>query len=135
MNRIEANFLPLTQMWDYPNLNQPGLYLIGQSVANSDTKRISYLIKIGYSKNVTQRLKQYFTYNPHVSIIDTIPFNKKEKDYFGIEACFHIDLDNIGIRCGFSEWYQVSEENYNLINTNKFEFFNAIKVFRDSFEE
>ena len=114
-----------------------GLYLIGNTVFNPITDEKFYLVKIGMSTNLFQRMRSYESSNPMVFHIDykiiepkIVCSRYKLKNEIGRiikaeEEKYHEILKNVSL-CGFDyskEWFHVSEEIYKQICEKKFNFF------------
>jgi hypothetical protein len=119
---------------------QGGLYLVGNVVLNPVTEETFYLIKIGMSANLYNRMKQYSTSNPMMFHIDykvieddadyrkvasykrTAMVGRKIKP---IEEQYHKAMEELNFTHFeyAKEWFIVSKEIYSEICTKKFDFF------------
>lgn len=124
----------LAQATEFDNVADPkryaapkstGLYLISNTLFNPFTNEQYYLIKVGESTNLQQRMKSYRTTNPMVFHIDFLEWNDKEFDVYDLERECHALM----LRLGFvktkdaSEWFLVSREKYLEICRKGFIFF------------
>lgn len=82
------------------------LYLI--KLAGKD----QILLKIGYTKDLEQRIKTYKTHNPLIELIDTQSGEIKD------ETILHNQLLNYSFE-GSNEWFVENEEIYNVWNSYK----------------
>lgn len=120
---------------------QAGLYLVGNVVLNPMTDKIFYLIKIGMSANLYDRMKTYSTSNPmmfHIAykiIEDNMDYSKiasykrttlRGRHIKPIEEQYHKAMEELNfVRCEYAkEWFIVSKETYLEICAKKFDFFN-----------
>jgi hypothetical protein len=119
---------------------QAGLYLVGNVILNPVTEETFYLIKIGMSTNLYNRMKDYSTSNPMMFHIDykiieddadyskmnrykrTALIGKKVKF---IEEEYHRAMEKLNFTHFeyAQEWFIVSKEVYLEICTKKFNFF------------
>ena len=120
---------------------QAGLYLVGNVVLNPMTGEIFYLVKVGMSANLYDRMRTYSTSNPmmfHIGykiIEDDMDYSKvasykrttlRGRKIKPIEEQYHKAMEELN----FShleyakEWFIVSKEIYSEICTKKFDFFN-----------
>lgn len=119
---------------------QAGLYLVGNVVLNPITAETFYLIKIGMSTNLYNRMKDYSTSNPMMFHIDykiieddedygrmnrykkTALIGKKVKP---IEEQYHRAMEELNFTHFeyAQEWFIVNKEVYFEICTKKFDFF------------
>lgn len=99
-----------------------GLYLVGSTHFNPFTKEEFYLVKVGTSKNLNKRMKQYKGTNPLMFHIDYYPTNNTLPLY---ECDCHMVLyENCeGIIEGCDEWVKVSRDTYLEICEKKFNYF------------
>lgn len=77
-----------------------------------------YFIKVGQSKNIAQRLKQYKTENPLAKCIDTLPCRENELNQK--ESFFHKQLNILGEQVEHTEWYKISKKDLDKIKNHKF---------------
>lgn len=98
-----------------------GLYLIGNTLFNPHTEEKIYIIKVGTSSNLNNRMRSYRTDNPLLFHIDFIIAD------LALEPLFHLALYKNGGQFleGCDEWFKVSEEMYFDICTKGFQFFNG----------
>lgn len=100
-----------------------GLYFIGMMTVDPEENHY-YLIKIGQSKDVHARLKQYFSYNPMIYNNNNILYipNKTARDIAENNCHAFISHFSYGIAAGGQEWYYVTKELYfflcDLFNNN-----------------
>ena len=117
-----------------------GLYLVGNVVLNPITGETFYLIKIGMSSNLYDRMKQYSTSNPMMFHID-YKIIEDDTDYCKvasykrttlagrkikpIEEQYHKAMEELNFTHleYAKEWFIVSKEVYFEICTKKFDFF------------
>ena len=96
-----------------------GLYLVGNTLFNPHTEEQFYLIKVGVSKNLQSRMKNYKTQNPLMFHIDY--YTECELQEF---QCHHILLENCQSRIDRTdEWFRISRELYLEICEKGFQFF------------
>lgn len=119
---------------------QAGLYLVGNVVFNPITEETFYLIKIGMSTNLYNRMKDYSTSNPMMFHID-YKIIEDDEDYGNIakykrtalvgkkvksvEEQYHRAMERLHFTHFeyAQEWFIVSKEVYFEICTKKFDFF------------
>ena len=94
-----------------------GLYLMSNIVVKNN--ELQYLIKVGQSKCISNRLKRYKTENPLAECLAIFPcsqdmLNEKEK-------YFHNQLQILGKRIDKTEWYSVSKNDFENISVKKFQ--------------
>lgn len=106
--------------------SNPGVYLIGETRFNPQNEEKFYLVKVGKSKNLEKRIKQYRVTNPMVYHIDYFPFKYDEPQEYGAfeDLCGYI-LASItkGRVEGTAEWYLVNQQDYAEICNKGFSFF------------
>ena len=102
-----------------------GLYLIGNTLFNPITNEQYYLIKVGESSNLHNRMKSYRTTNPMVFHIDYLEWNNKDFSYFDLERECHALLMRIGFvkAKDSTEWFLTTREQYLEICERGFQFF------------
>ena len=109
---INTNFNPLERMWDFPlaAVHESGLYLMGQCIFNPFTKEEYYLVKVGKSLDLYQRLRQYTTPNPQIFLIDYL----LGKEHYEEESFYQSIIETAlgGKKYHSREWFQVSREVY-----------------------
>lgn len=90
-----------------------GCYLIGNTAFNPLTKEEFYFIKIGKSKNIKKRMRDYSTCCPSITKIDYL--NCEEDELNVLESHCHWELWKVGQKVtgrGSKEWFRVSKETY-----------------------
>ena len=106
--------------------SDPGVYLIGETRFNPQNEEKFYLVKVGKSRNLEKRMKQYRVTNPMVYHIDYFPFRYDEPSMYGSfeNLCGYI-LASItkGRVDGTEEWYLVNQQDYIEICNKGFNFF------------
>lgn len=118
---------------------EPGLYLVGNTIFNPMTETQFFLVKIGMSTNLHQRMVGYSTQNPmmfHIDykIINCGNYNNlpgyRGKNAIGreikvIEELYHQVMEEMNFcRCEYAqEWFIVDRETYLEICEKKFDFF------------
>ena len=119
---------------------QAGLYLVGNVVLNPVTDEVFYLVKIGMSANLYDRMKSYSTSNPMMFHIDykiieddtdfsKIPIYKRttlrSRKIKPIEEQYHKAMEELNFTHFeyAKEWFIVSKEIYSEICAKKFDFF------------
>ena len=119
---------------------QAGLYLVSNVVLNPLTGEVFYLIKIGMSANLYDRMKVYSTSNPmmfhidYLIIEDDIDYSKipsykrttlRGRKIKPIEEQYHKAMEELNFaRCEYAkEWFVVNKEIYLEICAKKFNFF------------
>lgn len=119
---------------------QAGLYLVGNVTLNPTTGEVFYLVKVGMSANLYDRMKTYSTSNPMMFHIDYLVI-EDDTDYSKvasykrttlrgrkikpIEERYHKTMEELNFaRCEYAkEWFVVSKEIYLEICAKKFDFF------------
>lgn len=113
---------------DYSSLpdNYIGLYFIGMIGANPDGKQY-FLVKVGSSTDVKNRIRQYATYNPMIFVGGIVPSRGETNCHNYIAARAEALAQHA------QEWFYVSEETYyELCETfSNTEMFYAIAEGRD----
>lgn len=120
---------------------QAGLYLVGNVVLNPISGEVYYLIKVGMSANLYDRMKSYSTSNPmmfhidYLIIEDDVDYDKvpsykrttlKSRKIKPIEEQYHRAMEDLNFTHFeyAQEWFLVSKETYLEICAKKFDFFN-----------
>lgn len=93
------------------------LYMLGQAILDiKDNMTQKYLIKVGLSRKLTQRINTYKSDNPSAIVISTTA---------GVESseskCHSFLLNNGELYSG--EWYQVNKDFFNQCLKEGFKFF------------
>ena len=116
---------------EFGNVNDPkrydapkasGLYLIGNTLFNPMTNEQYFLVKVGESSNLYNRMRSYRSTNPMVFHIDYLAV---KEDVF----CLEHECHALMLRMGFvkakdaTEWFLTSRETYLEICERGFEFF------------
>jgi hypothetical protein len=121
-----------------------GLYLVGNVVLNPATGEVFYLVKIGMSANLYDRMRTYASSNPmmfHIDykiIEDDADFSKvsaykrttlRGRKIKPIEEQYHKAMEELSFTHFeyAKEWFIVSKEIYFEICAKKFDFFAQIK--------
>ncbi len=130
---------PLGQREAVPK--QSGLYLIGNTIFNPLTNEQFFMVKVGMSSNLYDRMKGYATANPMMFHIDYKVINcegidlsqypsYKRANAIGryikaIEEKYHQKMEALDfIHFEYAkEWFLVSKETYMEICEKKFNFF------------
>ena len=119
---------------------QAGLYLVGNVVLNPVTGETFYLVKVGMSANLYNRMKEYSTSNPmmfhidYLIIEDDTDYSKvpnykittlKSRKIKPIEELYHKNMEELNFTHFeyAKEWFMVSKETYLEICAKKFDFF------------
>ena len=101
-----------------------GLYCISNTLFNPITEEKFYAVKVGVSKNLTQRMKSYRTTNPMVYHIDFwVEDNSKDAEM--LERICHakmIELGFVRLKDAY-EWFLVDAKTYILICDLGFQYF------------
>lgn len=84
-----------------------GLYFIGEVTVNPITKEILYWVKIGYSSNLSSRIRNYDTHCPTTWRIDFCSDGSLEMYYHKLLGACCIDR-----AAGNEEWFRVNEQTY-----------------------
>ena len=102
--------------WQSGYKNDGGLYFIGMMNVDPDDNHY-YLVKVGKSKDVHKRLKQYFGYNPMVYNNNNILYipNDYARDIAEENCHAFISHYAYGVAAGGQEWYYVTKEIYFLL--------------------
>ena len=103
-----------------------GLYLIGEVTYEEEHARIVYKIKVGKGKNLQSRLKSYPTHSTSLSLFDYKYVHPKSLTK--AEKYFQQILSNYSWRIGNTEWYVVSEKNYQTLKRYGFSGFNKLNT-------
>lgn len=120
---------------------EAGLYLVGNVALNPVTGEVFYLVKVGMSSNLYDRMKNYSTSNPmmfhidYLIIEDDMDYSKvasykratlRGRKIKPIEELYHREMERLNFaHCEYAkEWFIVSKETYHEICTKKFNFFN-----------
>ena len=128
--------MPFSKVPSYNELHQVqshygddgGLYFIGLMTIDPQENHY-YLIKVGQSKDVHKRLKQYFCYNPMIYNNNNVLYipNEWARDIAENNCQAYISHFAYGIAAGGQEWFYVTKDVYfflcSLFNDNTmFEF-------------
>lgn len=120
---------------------QAGLYLVGNVILNPATGEVYYLVKVGMSANLYDRMKGYSTSNPmmfhidYLIIEDDVDYSKipsykrttlKSRKIKPIEEQYHKAMEELNFTHFeyAKEWFLVDKETYLEICAKKFDFFN-----------
>ena len=106
--------------------NNSGIYLIGEVNYEDDNQRLVFKIKVGQGKKLYQRLSTYITYNTSIQLFDTLYTHETQLDKY--EEKYQSILDQYGWRIGNTEWYVISEQNYQILKRFGFSGFNKLKT-------
>lgn len=100
-------------LWQSGYKNDGGLYFVGMMTVDPEENHY-YLVKIGKSKDVHKRLKQYFGYNPMIYNNNNILYipNELERDIAEENCHAFISHYAYGVAAGGIEWYYVTKEIY-----------------------
>ena len=100
-----------------------GLYLIGNTIFNPFSNNRFYLVKVGLSTNLYNRMKAYRTMNPFIFHIDYKEIDKEE--VYKAETSCHIKLSKKALSRSddADEWFILSRQNYKKICEKGFSFF------------
>ena len=114
----------------FDNVNDPkrysapkanGVYLIGNTLFNPHTNEQYYLVKVGESSNLYNRMKSYRTTNPmvfHIDFLETPHFTMLERQ------CHVLMFKNgFVLNKDTSEWFLVDRETYLEICEKGFKYF------------
>lgn len=103
---------------------EAGLYFISNTIINPITKEEYYLIKVGMSKNLEDRMKGYRSMNPFLYHIDFFYISNKKWVKAYEDMCHHF-LNGMGLTKmeGADEWYLVDKELYFEMCEKGFDFF------------
>ena len=121
-----------------------GLYLVGNTAFNPHTAEPYYMVKIGMSTNIYNRMRTYASDNPMMFHIDyrTVPAQDymmlpkyerttaMKRDIEQYEARYHQEMEARRF-CHFeycNEWYLVSKEVYMEICERGFDYFGCTKL-------
>lgn len=98
--------------YDFVYPETSGLYMLSQIICNpTNPEEQLYLIKVGKSTNLKQRIRSYKGANPFAKCIAYKKLPRSQIDKAEIKA--HIFLGNKkGTRCNNTEWYAVSDHHY-----------------------
>ena len=117
-----------------------GLYLLGNTVFNPITNEQFYMVKVGMSANLYDRMKGYMTNNPMVfhiayKIINCQDYSHlpkykqttmKGREVKAVEAQYHQAFEELQFqRFEYAkEWFLVDRQTYLEICEKKFDYFN-----------
>ena len=103
---------PYLKGYDFNYPETAGLYMLGQIICNPENPEEQFfLIKVGKSTNLKQRIRSYEGANPFAKCISYIKLPKSQIDKAEVKA--HVLLGNMkGTRCNGTEWYAMSEHHY-----------------------
>ena len=106
--------------------NDSGIYLIGEVSYEDDTQYLVHKVKVGQGKNLLKRLNTYTTYTTSIKLFDTlrvhpIMLDTEEERYQNI-------LEQYGWHIGNTEWFVISEQNYQILKCHGFSGFNKLKT-------
>ena len=99
-----------------------------------DEKRTSCLVKVGYTKDINERIDQYTTHNPFVECFGYI--KTQNRSGRNIEALLHKELAARGykkvsaiIDNKITEWFAIeySDEFYDILKNKSLNAFKATK--------
>ncbi len=99
-------------------IDESGVYLIGQTAFDPYTEEKHYLIKVGKSKNIKKRLRQYFSMNPAFWICDTQPWEENDLDFIEKELQYILRRHSIKPTMENEsffhnkEWFEVDKDFY-----------------------
>lgn len=125
---------------EFKNINDPkrheapkenGLYLVSNTLFNPLTNEQYYLVKVGESSNLYNRMRTYRTTNPMLFHID----------YFVVNTEYYYELQchNLMMKKGFmrmensTEWFVVDKESYLEICEKGFSYFNEVLPLRKKY--
>jgi hypothetical protein len=109
---------------------ESGLYLVGNTVFNPITEEHFYLLKVGVSCNLCNRMKSYKTQNPLLFHIDYHVATEQEDDLREME-CHLILLDHSISRIDkVDEWFIMPKEVYFEVCEKGFKYFYENRVDR-----
>lgn len=92
-----------------------GLYFLGMVGTNPITNKSYYLVKIGKARNVSERVRQYASYNPMVFTTHCIfPVEDGREEATRYERIAHNALAKVAYARAqkAKEWFYVDEETY-----------------------
>lgn len=93
--------------------SNPGIYIVGNTLFNPYTNEEFYLVKVGMSKNIKERMKSYCTSNPllfHIDYVETENVQMAAK--FEIQ-CHAVLYSICSMICERSmEWVRVNKDVY-----------------------
>lgn len=96
-----------------------GIYLLGDTAFNPHTKEEFYYIKVGQSKHIKRRIRDYVTHSPSVWHIDQMVTEDRkiyEDNYQGVLVFCELETTT-------TEWHRVSREVYLQICEMGFKWF------------
>lgn len=100
--------------------NASGLYLLAQVICITSRPNEKYfIIKVGKSQNLAKRIQSYRGMNPFATCIDTLEIVSNRVDETEIK--YHMMLSKRYERQLNTEWYIVSEEEFEKIVKNGFD--------------
>lgn len=124
-----ADLCNKSKMFD--NVNDPkrysapkaqGVYLIGNTLFNPHTNEQYYLVKVGESSNIYNRMKSYRTTNPMVFHIDFLEI-KESACVFEHQCHVLMFKEGFVLNKDTSEWFLVNRETYLEICEKGFKYF------------
>lgn len=86
-----------------------------------DTTRDFYLVKIGYTKDIDRRKAEYKTCNPLAKMVWKCAGSKD------LEKAIHSEMASIGKRISGTEWFLITEEDFNTFKKCGFNIFKKVK--------
>lgn len=95
-----------------------GLYFLGEVTMNPLTKEILYWVKIGYSSNLSSRIRNYDTHCPTTWRIDFCEDGALEMYYHKLLGACCLDR-----AAGNEEWFRVDEQTYFKMCEKGFSYF------------
>lgn len=98
-----------------------------------DEKKTACLFKVGYTKNIDQRMIPYITHNVWAELVDAVITYKKTK--MQLETAIHAELAEMGVEMlagmdgTITEWFAVDydSELYKELNKKGLSVFKACK--------
>ena len=96
-----------------------GIYMLAQQVV--ENHKILNLIKVGKSKNLSSRLKDYVGMNPFAKCIDVFQCDVEDLDK--LEKTYHMILGKDNRRYGNTEWFICDDKQFQYWLDNKLNYF------------
>ena len=95
------------------------IYLTAQAI--HDGKKLHYLVKVGRTNDLQNRLQVYLSHNPFARIVEIMPTDKDETKTLEKQAHTIMHTKYLTVP-GCAEWFECSKKEYNKIIKNGFDY-------------